>query len=152
MTWERPVPGFFAILLLVILGTPAVQATCTQPSSDDPSDWEAYEDCLAEEEENEKEDERWTAQDQNAADLAAAMGDVGLPQAVECFEECADMVVDSYDECVRTVEVCLANKINRMAAGGGKFVSVTVCAVWGAVCALWETVNVIEEQCGEVCE
>lgn len=134
-------------LLLAILFTPSAQATCTQPSSDDPSDWEAYEDCLAEEEDKEAEDDTWTDQDQNAADLADAMAEFGLPQAVSCFEDCADRVVDSYDVCAETAEVCVAQAMYKSSLG-----QIRTCIQWAAICVLWETVNVIANECTEVCE
>ena len=59
----------------------------------------------------------------------------GLPQAVTCFEDCADSGIDSYDECVRTAEVCVANKVNQTVLRGGKIPSVVVCVACAAICA-----------------
>lgn len=138
--------GVVFVCLACLLVVPTqVQSACLEPSSADydPGDWDDYEDCLAQQDEDEQreleeeqdrrreeaEEARQQAEDayndareegvgENAKDLVDAMQETPAIQLADAAVDVAD-TVECYEECV------------------DENIETELCSLWGYTCSVW---------------
>lgn len=136
--------AFVCLVSLLVVPTQA-QGRCDPPHENDPSTYQAYEDCMAQEEAD-----RASAEAIYQAELddeAQGEDEPDEDEPSECEVKCWDEIADGTTRCALWLATCTV--WSSAVPAVGQIVSIPVCLVSSLVCASFETLYTYTTVCSE---
>lgn len=138
--------GFAFVCLVSLLVVPTqAQGKCDPPHENDPSTYQAYEDCLAQEEADRASAE---AVYQAALDYEAqAEDDPVEDEPPECEVRCWDEIADGVTRCSLWLATCTV--LSSVIPAVGQVVGIPSCLATSLMCVSFETLYTYTTVCSE---